>query len=148
MKIVQILMNNERFSFVSFRSLCASLLVVLWMVAACSSASEPTPQPTPTLAASTPPDGIATKAAMQPPALDENLLTAEGVTVQCDASQPETLDCQTAQLPHRVEAAINASIFARWSMRLPAEMPTLTGREVLAITLRTEGTLRPNLYFV
>jgi glucose/arabinose dehydrogenase len=137
-------MSNKRFSVASV----LALGVLLWALAACNRSSEPTPQSAPPPAEPTSSGMPATTAATHPPALDANLLTAEGVTFQCDASQAETLNCQVAQLPHRVEAQINASIFGRWSMRLPPEMPALTGREVLAITLRIEGTLRPNLYLV
>lgn len=160
-------MGNNRFAL----AFLLALGVALSTLAACNRASTPTSQET-SLPTEPMPLNMTVTAA-HPPALDMNLLTADGVTFQCDASgpealhcqtadgvtvcfgkrvgdasQPETLHCQAAQPPHRIEAKINASIFGRWSMRLPPETLKLSGREVLALSLRIEGTLRPNLYFV
>ncbi|MCS6827687.1 MAG: hypothetical protein NZ553_13815, partial [Caldilinea sp.] len=69
---------------------------ILFLSAACTGAPKPTPEHTSGSIEPALRNMIATATVIHPPALDKNLLTADGVAFACDASQPDAVHCQTA----------------------------------------------------
>ncbi len=85
---------------------------------------------------------------LPPATLDANLLFAQDIAFYCDAPEEDALICDKESTPHRLAANVNASTYARWSMQLPESGLALRDREILALDVRVEGALTPNLYFV
>lgn len=93
---------------------------------------------------------IAREAYIQPTPLqvDANLLTFPDITLLRDGSADAKVRCVTDAGIMRVEAAVNASVFARCSLLLVPEKPAVTGNEILQIHGRCDADVKPNLYLV
>lgn len=132
------------------RWLWPALLIAFMVLGACGRGREQT-QATPTAA---PPIAVAPAAAEaateEAPLeiLDNNLLTVPGATIQCDSSPDVAFACDEAGGVQTLDATIDASVYARWSLRLPPAAPPLTGTETLELHARRTGDLGPNLYLV
>jgi glucose/arabinose dehydrogenase len=139
--------------FFKLMNLPASLKLVfcgftLALISACGSTPQPPlqttqiPTPIPTMAAF--------PEATQPEtsALGINLLTAAGISIDCDHPEGAILRCEAYGAQQQISVEIDASTFARWSLRLPDEGLSLTGREVLSLDLYAEGEVDLNLYLV
>ena len=116
-------------------------LGVILLLSACGSAAETTPTP----------NMVATATSMPPPIaslLDQELLGAPGITSTCDQPPEAQLTCATDGAKPVLTVEVNASTYARWSLRFDAIDTALTGDETLLIKAHHRGTLAPNLYLV
>jgi glucose/arabinose dehydrogenase len=79
---------------------------------------------------------------------ESNLLNQAEMIVQCDHTENALVTCLLDELPQRISLEFDASNFARWALQIPDAGIGLTGNEVLAIELSTEGHIDLNLYLV
>lgn len=130
-------------------------LCVILVLCACGSAAERVPV-TPTPPVMTPTPAISRMESEPLPSLsliDTELLGAPGVITACDQPPEAQLTCTddrsgSAAATTILTVTVNASTYARWSLRFDNAAPALTGVETLAITAVLTGTLTPNLYLV
>ncbi|MFZ1754822.1 MAG: hypothetical protein WAU10_13830 [Caldilineaceae bacterium] len=135
-------MYKNRMRRSPFAILVLTALVLLF--ASCGADEHPTatPQP-PAPAPSTPPTPAPADSLI---GLD--LLTAPGVTIQCDSSEDAEVVCGSADGVQHIQTTLPASGYARWSLRFPATRHPLRGNEILTIHRQSSGNLKTNVYTV
>lgn len=118
-------------------------LLLLMGLVACGRA---TPSPTPLVP--TPPPATATPTPAPLALIDQPLLGAPGVTTACDGSPDLDFGCEQTNGHPTLTVALDPSRFARWSLRVDQIGTPLTGDETLALQVRSQGKVVPNLYLV
>ncbi len=128
------------------RTLYLCLFIAGLVLFAGCSGNKKTPTPTVTPIVETP---TATPTPLTPVALiDSELLGAPGVQAVCDHPEAAQLTCKDVTTHPQLDVSINASTYARWSMKWNAATKPLTGNETLALRVQSSGKLEPNLYLV
>ncbi len=104
--------------------------------------AEVTPPPPPTVMAT------ATTVSPLTTLVDQELLGAPGAIAACDHPPEAQLTCVDEATKPVISVVVNASTYARWSLRFDTATTALTGDETLYITVQQRGKLTPNLYLV
>jgi glucose/arabinose dehydrogenase len=117
-------------------------LTILWLTACGRSrppaeTAAPPPAVTPTPLPTPPPVSLRA----------ENLLDEPGAVVACDAGGGASITCRRDDAV-AIEVAVNASNFARWSMKFAAPDAPLAAGDVLYLRAGAPSELSPNLYLV
>lgn len=120
------------------------LVALLLPLAGCGADEYPTATPKPPVAESNTPATPAPVEAL----VGLELLTAPGVTTQCDSSDDAEVVCGSADGVQRIQATLPASGYARWSLHFPALVRPLSGNEILTIHRQSSGNLATNVYLV
>jgi len=136
--------DKERKFLKPFIYACVGIIL---LITACGRKAEADPPPPMPPVITTPTAVASTLAALT----DAELLGAPGVTTACDHPPEAHLTCtEQAGAPPRsmLTVQVNASTYARWSLRFDRAETALTGDEILSIATVQTGALKPNLYLV
>lgn len=120
------------------------LVMLLLFLAACGADEYPTATPELPLPASNTP----TTPGPADTLVGLDLLTAPGVTIQCDGSDDAELVCDSANGVQHIQTKLPASGYARWSLTFPTPTHPLKGNEILTVHRQSGGNLTTNVYLV